>query len=133
MNILAIDPGGTTGLAMRVGDDITTVAIKDPALMYKLVYKWCENEDALVVCEDFRAQKIDHYMLDAIKLVGGIQSICCVTNTKLVMQYNTIRAKWAQQDAHKFLKERGARFVIHEEDALAHLYVYEQRVKDGHA
>lgn len=133
--IISVDPGGTTGLALRFpynGNWLTTTVVSSQEL-------WKFLDDGLpdiIVYEEFnpRGARVDKYMLHTIRLVGGIQAFCYAKN---ITGYAHIPAnrKYKQDESHALLiakhGNRKGGFMIHEEDALAHLLVFEDEVKRG--
>lgn len=123
-NILSIDPGGTTGIAMQIVSPdaqqrlVRTATTDTPEQLYDLVaqYKW----DA-VICERFAtAGRMSHYGLYTVELVGGVKALCYAYGMHFT--YRQPQNRKAFQDvAHSQLTAEGKAFVVHQEDALAHL------------
>lgn len=126
MNVLALDPGGTTGVAMTFDDfqrtedmAYTTIATDDPLKVWRFVtaYKW-----NVVLCERFAtAGRVSKYGLGTVEIVGGVRSLCAEHKTPFLYRQPQHR-KSAQKEAKDYLA--GRPHVIHEEDALAHLLAY---------
>lgn len=120
--ILAIDPGGTTGLAMRFSEDsITTATTKDPKLVWELVVV-----ADTVICEQFNPwhAHIDRYGLHTVKIIGGVIALCEYRQIPLIEQPPQFRVKCVKQ-ADAYLRMKAELFVEHEVDALAHLFAWE--------
>lgn len=119
---IAIDPGGTTGIAIRTTDGtILTVAEKNPLGVYDL-FKMYGPQFEVVICEDFVAQHIDNYMRATIRLVGAISALAYIYNAKLYIQAPQTRKGFISR-AKQQLKDKNV--VIHEIDAFAHLLAWE--------
>lgn len=117
--ITAFDPGGTTGVAIRMVDgSVRTRAETDPEVVFDLVV--CSE---YVVYEDFQtAFRIDKNGLHTVRIIGGIIALCYEHDIS-IFKHSPFKRKAFQEQAHQMLK--GQRHMIHEEDALAHLLAYE--------
>lgn len=119
-NVISIDPGGTSGVAVRGRDGtILTAACKSPEQVYELV-----SADGVeqVVIERFAAQLISKYGLHTVRIVGGVYALCW----HLGIPYK----EHSPQDRYPFKKEareilKGRPVVIHEIEALEHLLRWE--------
>ena len=122
--IVAFDPGGTTGVAVKVGDDYHTTTATSPLE----VYRWfLDPKPDRVVFEIFSTQgRVDKYMIYTIVLVGGIKAACEVLNIPGYAHTPQTRKAFIEE-ARQIL--RGKRHVIHEVDALAHLLAHEYKRK----
>lgn len=119
--ILAIDPGGTTGIAVKDrGDQYNTFVCKDEEELWELF----RSPPTLVIIENFVAELISKYGLYTVQLVGGVKALCYLHNIPLVIQMPQKRIAFVKEAKQK-LKDQGYRFEIHEADALAHLLAYE--------
>lgn len=120
--ILALDPGLSMGAARRDDDNsIHTTVVKGE------YYLWLADHIKMadiVVVEQFQADNINKYGLFTVELVGAI---CALSEEHSVKCYRHAPGfrKAMQQKAHDYLRGLKKRFVIHEEDALAHLFMYE--------
>jgi len=115
--ILAIDPGGNVGVAMRTphGEYVTLTI---PQIDRHDVYDYLMLEPQYVVLEAFTPyQRIDHNMIQVIEMVGGVTAICRVKHIPLTIQTPAARKAYVKQ-AERLAREF---HTIHEVDALAHL------------
>lgn len=122
--ILALDPGGTTGLAIRMEDgSLLTATASTP----EEVYDFIGNESLydVVIIENFKAQTIDKWGLHTVRIVGGVYAICHMQSIKHVLHQPQDRRPFLT-DARTLL--RGRRVCVHEIDATAHLLAYEYKV-----
>lgn len=125
-NVLSIDPGGTTGLAIRNRNNIT----EDRNWMTAVCTEWEELCDLItegleyVVIENFKAEHISTYGLHTVRLVGGTMFVCRKLDIPLVIHQPQDRRSFIT-DAREMLVARGGKFMTHEVDALAHLLKWE--------
>jgi hypothetical protein len=120
--VCAIDPGGTTGIAIRLPtetDNLQTCVAKTPEELYDLINR---GHITHIVIETFQAQLISRHGLDTVEIVGGVKALCHVLNIELETHMPQDRYPF-QQEAKQLLQ--GKHTVIHEQDALAHLLRYE--------
>lgn len=117
-NVLAIDPGQTTGIAIKLNGSYTTCVANSPEEVWELVSKLQWDT---VICENFAtAGRISTYGLLTVRTIGGIQAICWKYKLPLVMRMPQHRySKQAKA------KEANIATTIHEQDALAHLLSWE--------
>ena len=121
-NILSLDPGGTTGCAVRYSDGkFSTFTCKTPEELFKFIkdVSHCLEQ---VVIEDFKAELISKWGIYTVQLVGGVRALCYVYNIPVLVH--------RPQDRYPFRMEsklllKSAQHVIHEEDALSHLLRWE--------
>lgn len=131
MTIISIDPGGKSGVAIRLPNkEIVTCICEsifrngqettfDPKELYDL---FVDTEYDHVIIETFQAQTIDKYGLHTVRLVGGIEAICFIKNIPITKHMPQMRYPF-KDDAKQLLA--GKRHMIHELDALAHLLRWE--------
>lgn len=127
---LALDPGGTTGVAIRFPDGSwMTCTTGDPPSLWKFFQDPKPDE---VIFELFSTMgRVDRYMLYTVELVGGIKALC---NALDIIGYaHTPQQRKAFIVAAKELLEsrkKDHKYVIHEVDALAHLLYHEYRLSN---
>lgn len=124
--LLALDPGGTTGIAVRSydGSIMTSVATDAPT-----VWSYFSNPapDA-VIFELFSTMgRVDKYMLHTVEMVGGIKALCHALNVQGYAHVPQQRKAFIES-AREILKGQRRKFMIHEVDALAHLLAHEYRL-----
>lgn len=141
MNILSIDPGGTTGIAMRVdtiesrgrpassaGGVIRTTILKTLNELASLIGDTMRWE--AVVCEQFAtSDRISKYGLYTVELVGCVRAMCYDRGYRLYIHNPQDRISWLE-DADELLKLTHKKHVIHEKDALSHLLAFEDGVDE---
>jgi len=123
MVVLALDPGLTMGAAKNDNGDIHTCVVKEHQ------HQWLADNirfaDVIVV-EQFKpfGTTIDKYGLYTVELVGAICALAHYFGVKCIRHMPGDR-KPMQQRAHDHLKGLKTKFMVHEVDALAHLFYYE--------
>jgi hypothetical protein len=122
---LAIDPGVTTGIALRMPGSLFTTEVEDETDLFRLVIMATE-----VVYENYAGQIISKYGLHTVRLVGGIIALCWRERIQVTRHVPTDRLPF-MRDAKKILVGRGEKYSQHELDSLAHLlrYEYDKTVK----
>lgn len=119
-SIIAIDPGGTTGIAIRLPTrNIITCTASTPEEVYDIL---CKGVFSHVVIENFQAQLIGKWGLHTVRIVGGVYALAYQRGIEYVLHMPQDRYPF-QKIAKEFL--RGRKTVIHEQDALAHLFRFE--------
>lgn len=120
--VLSIDPGGTTGIAIRFPNgEIETFVCKTPEELYDFIKQVRENLEQIVI-EDFNAETISKYGIYTVRLVGGVTALARVFEIPLKVQLPQMRYPF-RVEAQNIVKDR--RTVIHERDALSHLLRFE--------
>ena len=115
---LAIDPGGTTGLAFLSAENVwVTSTASTPEELYDMI----SEEYKAIIIETFQAQRISTYGLHTVRLVGGVEALCYKLKIPLIKHMPTKRRPFQRQAE---LMLRSFIHVVHEEDALAHLLTY---------
>lgn len=120
--VMAIDPGGSTGLAVKYPDATwLTTTLTEPGELWKFL---AERPDE-VVFEIFSTQnRVDKYMIYTIELVGGIKGVIYTLGIHGFAHSPGKRYPFIQQ-AEDMLRGQG--HTKHEVDALAHLLAHEAR------
>lgn len=122
--ILAIDPGVSTGVAIRFDDgSFKTVTITKRTDLYDYVRPPVD----ICVYETFQAQLISGYGLHTVRLVGAIEALCYEHKIQSVPREPQKRKAYVNK-AVALLHCQGYNFTDHEADALAHLLSYEASV-----
>lgn len=123
--VVAVDPGGTIGVAIELYTPpdklIKTCTFTNPEDIWKFAAD--PTFDTIVVERFITSGRVDKYGMLTIEIVGGLKAIAITTGKKLVTHLPQNRYAW-QKDAHLWLVDQSDPFVIHEEDALAHLLCY---------
>lgn len=123
--VVAIDPGGTSGVALRAVDGtILTTACKDPHDVYDIVSTPGVEQ---VVIENFSAEHISKYGLHTVRIIGGVEAICYKLNIPYKVHMPQDRYPF-KTEARAILK--GRKVVIHEIEALEHLLRWEYNSND---
>lgn len=127
--VMAIDPGGTTGMAFRMHDGSFHTAI---ALTPEQCWDFIDNRVDLVIYENFAAISISKYGIHTLKVIGGIRALCWKNRIPIIQKQPSAR-KCMLLDSREYLtKTKGDTFVVHEVDALAHLMVWDEDKIEGY-
>jgi hypothetical protein len=125
-NVIAVDPGGTTGVAVRIGETITTCTCKTPEELYDLITSSGWEAIAIEPFTPFNAaSRISKYGLYTVRLVGGVQALAYHLKIPIVEQPPAKRIPFVRQ-ANELLVKMRRDFVVHEVDALSHLLCWER-------
>lgn len=125
IELLAIDPGNHVGIAARYTDKHyeTTMLYED----YDQTLSIFKQPVQVVIIERFAAQQISSYGLYTVELIGAIKGVCWAHKIPVIMHTPQERyPHLAKAKAH--FKQHNIKHVIHELDALAHLFCYEHDV-----
>lgn len=128
--VLALDPGGSTGIALRLPDGtFHTVTLRDPGDIWDLFTE--PNTPDIVVFETFATGgRVDRYMIYTIELCGGIKAVCYALGIRCFPDPPQRRYPWMKQSEELL---RGREHTVHEVDALAHLLGFEELHPDVYA
>lgn len=128
--MLAVDPGGTTGLALFEYDDESYNLIWTKQIANKLQgfldFHWDELEDIRldqIVCESFDLREGVHGVdLSAVYIIGAIEALYPRGVYDLVMQKPSQKALCSDQRLHKMgLHQTGK---PHASDSVRHGIIY---------
>ncbi len=118
--ILAIDPGGTTGIALRLKNgELHTCTTSTKQELFDVLY-WAGIEQ--IVYENFAAEKISKYGLWTVRLIGAIEMAAYQRKIPITEQVPAFRRTHLEK-AKEALRGKGV--VVHEIDATAHLLKWE--------
>lgn len=119
--ILAIDPGGHSGVALRLPTGkLLTNTVTTPSELFNF---FLEKPD-LCVFEIFATGgRVDQHMIYTIELVGGIKAVCYALGIKAYAHVPQARNPWILQAADLL---KGTEHTRHEIDATAHLLAFEE-------
>lgn len=128
MLLVAIDPGVSTGLAIKSDETYVTNTITDYSELWDLL----KSKPDKVAFESFSTGgMVNKYMLHTIELVGSIRGICYVYQIPHYGQTPQARYPFLT-DAQALLNSiSDGSHTPHEKDALAHLLLLEYRIKEG--
>lgn len=124
--ILSIDPGETTGLALRRDDGVVAFSMcRGKEQLWKLLEQLKKGDKVCI--EDFiTAGRISKHGLYTTRLVGSVEALCWRYDLPLQRQVPSFRTAWLGRSV-KFLEQTVGldHEHRHEKDALAHLMAYE--------
>lgn len=126
MQILSIDPGGTTGLALFTDGLITTDTLKIAHVMLEINTGAYREADIFLVERFSTGGIISRYGIETVDLVGQIKG-WCLAKEKVCLLHAPQYRRGMQDKAELMLGQ--SRHMVHEEDALAHLLVYLEQEK----
>lgn len=124
MYVIAIDPGITTGVAVRYPDD-TIQTFVDKSRRSIVLFLKAATPDYVVIERFATSGRLSSFGLETIELVGMVEATCWLFDIPLHVATPIMR-KPCQAIAKNLLKQIGLDFTIHEEDALAHLLAFER-------
>lgn len=145
VTILALDPGITTGVAIRkdertvrsdesgwpaafVDSEYLALVVTEPTKLWDLVQT---HKPSTIVIENFAAGGLISKDGQAtIRLVGAMELAAYITGADLVLQFPSERRAFLDK-ARQMLVQRptGRAPIVHEIDAMAHLLLYEHRLE----
>jgi hypothetical protein len=125
--LMAIDPGGSTGVAFKISANYHTCTINEPKELWDLIKNF--KPDRIAFESFYTGGQVDRNMIHTIELVGSIHGICYVLGIPFHGQQPQARKSFIL-DARKILKTEGGH-TQHEVDALAHLLCLEYRANRG--
>lgn len=128
--VLAIDPGVTAGIAVKILGEYNCVQSK--TLDGVLVFLQPSLQWDYVIVELFAtAGKISKYGLYTIEMVGAVAAMCKTNNYRLIRHPPQKRYAFLKQ-AHAIITEKHLRMEgEHKMDALAHLLSFEYWLANG--
>lgn len=122
--LIAIDPGGNTGIAIRNKNDYFVHTFTKPDMVFDLLVN--DAWDA-VIYEDFNTGgNISKDGQHTLKLIGGILALCWDQGFTTHRQMPQERYPFLSR-ANIVLRERYKSSTTHEKDALAHLLCWEYK------
>ena len=124
MNILALDPGVTTGVAMKSEIGYHTLEVRDTKQLWLMVS--CGSWDQVIV-ENFVAQDIYKYGLHTVRLIGNIEALCWARKIPFTTQQNVQRLPYKDRALTllKAIHEGKKPPRDHELDSPAHILCWE--------
>lgn len=133
--LMGIDPGVSTGIAIRFpGGAIVTNTIdtsKTCSVLWDTIYQ--DNVRAVAFETFATGGRVDPNMIHTIELVGSIRGVCHVAGIRAFGQQPQARRSFIP-DAATILQEQSKTndhvYTKHEVDALAHLLLFEWRIKE---
>lgn len=131
MKILSIDPGRSTGIAIKDGNIYTTQVLKGESEVWDIVNatRW----DAIIIEAFNTAGNISADGLFTVRLIGGVRSLCYIKGIPLTQQMPQQRYAFMAR-ANGILKGVTTQ---HDKDSLAHLlkweYDHDEKVADNYS
>lgn len=126
--LMGVDPGVTTGVALKIGDRYLTTTTRERNELWDMIKKY--KPDKLAFETFARSGRVDQNMIYTMELVGSIRAVTYVLGIASYGQAPQTRRSYLL-DAETILKNSGAKFVEHEKDALAHVLFLEDRMARG--
>lgn len=143
MTVIAFDPGISTGVAIHTSEShrdfalegidsqYLTVVTKEVTDLWDIIDK---HQPDTIICENFAAGGLISKDGQAtLRLIGAIEVICYRHNIKFVLHFPSEihnSGPWKPR-ARELIKQIKKTPISHEIDALAHLLLYEDRLKAG--
>ena len=142
MRVLAIDPGGSTGMAMWEGSEVRTLTVPSMDTIGEVVSVIIEARPDIIVVETFLSTgKLSKYGIWTLELIGVIKTLVHLAHSDTLVWHledwkpSIVRRSPSQRivfepKAKALLKARPAIdghrliFTDHEVSALAHLWGY---------
>lgn len=126
MNILAFDPGGHSGVALRLDGELSTCI----TMNYKDTWDFIQPGLDVIVYERFASSiATSHDALYTIELCGGIQALAERLGIEVVRHEPQNRIAFVTKAREIITEMRGDDVkgdgFVHEADALAHLLAFE--------
>lgn len=122
--IIALDPGGTTGVAFASDYQLIDAWQITQSLHHTVLHTMLSNmEPDLVVCESFQYRRMDKVDLIPVEYIGVARLWCSQNAVPFVLQTPTVGKKFWTDDKLKLVGEykKGA---PHANDAVRHLLQY---------
>ena len=120
--ILVVDPGGSTGIAVRYPDGTwMTTTVTTPSELWDF---FLAGPDEVVFEVFSTGGRVDHYMIYTIELVGGMKAVLYALGLH-GFAHSPGRRYPFMELAERMLRGQG--HTVHEVDALAHLLAHENR------
>lgn len=119
VRVMAIDPGGNTGIAWYLDGKIDSVCVPVTKAMSVIMD---ESIEFFVIERFATSGRISKYGIETIDLVGQVKGWCLAKGKTLTLQSPQSRRAWMER-ATNFLGAK-RRIDDHEDDALAHLFQY---------
>lgn len=114
---MAVDPGGSTGVALKIGEQYITNTLTDAKDVWKLIYE--HHPDVLAVEAFATDHMVSRHGIHTIEVVGGVKALCVVLGIAIHIHTPQFRKAFmfpAQQELSGVIGK-----TPHEIDALAHL------------
>jgi hypothetical protein len=133
--VLSLDPGGTTGIAWRLpGGVYVTQTCDTPDCLYEIM---CHGKPDVVIVEDFETGgRVNQFSIYTIKLVGAALALAYSLGSEVYLHMPIERRAMLRKSRDFLTQSRGPgqgsgtrnpAWVVHEKDALAHLFTWEYR------
>lgn len=121
----AIDPGVSTGVAVRLPDNSILTATMDRKMLLSFFKDSGAKITDLALEKFARSNRIDTNMIHTMENVGIVIGVCHVLGIKRHDHVPQERYSF-MDEAEAILDAKGAQYTQHEHDALAHLLLLEQ-------
>jgi hypothetical protein len=126
--LIAIDPGITSGVAIKVGTKYDTCVAHTGAELWEFIRDY--NFETVIIEQFSTSSLISKFGLRTAELVGGVEALCWLKNIPIVRRMPAQRIPFLRRAA---LMLRDTAIVEHQQDALAHLLAWEGHIKSGNS
>lgn len=133
MLIISIDPGISSGVAIKTNDTYNTFTTKTNTDLYEVL---TENSWDYVVIEQYSTQLIGKYGLRTVELVGAIEGLCWIKRFKLIKRSPIQRTPFIPRAKALMRQLKLGEGLLdevtrHQVAALSHLLGFERALVDG--
>lgn len=133
MLILSLDPGISSGVAIKTYDTYRTFTTKTNTDLYEIII---ENRWDFVIVEQYSTQLIGKYGLRTVELVGAIESLCWHDDLRLIKRSPIQRTPFVPRAKQLMLDLKLGEGLLdevtrHQVAALSHLLGFERALQDG--
>jgi hypothetical protein len=124
--LMSIDPGITSGIAIKVDGKYDTCVAHTGAELWEFIRDY--NFDTVIIEQFATSSLISKFGLRTAELVGGVEALCWLKSIPIVRRMPAQRIPFLRKAA---LMLKDTAIVEHQQDALAHLLAWEGHLKSG--
>jgi hypothetical protein len=126
--LIAIDPGITSGVAIKVNGTYQTCVAHSGAELWEFIRDY--NFSTVIIEQFATSSLISKFGLRTAELVGGVEALCWLKNIPIVRRMPAQRIPFLRKAA---LLLKDTAIVEHQQDALAHLLAWEGHLKSEYS